>query len=52
MSVILSAFSAIFAYVLALLDGKGGLAGWSCEYLITLYVIKESVTHATRDLHY
>ncbi|PNH51357.1 hypothetical protein VD0002_g4458 [Verticillium dahliae] len=34
MSVILSAFSAIFAYVLALLDGKGGLAGWSWIFII------------------
>ncbi|KAG7135709.1 putative transporter like protein [Verticillium longisporum] len=34
MSVVLSAFSAIFAYVLALLDGKGGLAGWSWIFII------------------
>ncbi|KAM0324867.1 hypothetical protein ACHAQA_007833 [Verticillium albo-atrum] len=34
MSVILSGFSAIFAYVLALLDGKGGLGGWSWIFII------------------
>jgi MFS transporter, ACS family, DAL5 transporter family protein len=33
LSVIFSGFSGIFAYVLALLEGKGGLNGWSCESL-------------------
>jgi MFS family permease len=31
LSVIASGFAAIFAYVLTLLDGKGGLAGWRCK---------------------
>lgn len=31
-SVIAGGFSAIFAYVLSLLRGKGGLNGWSCTF--------------------
>lgn len=31
LSVVFSGFSAIFAYVLALLEGHGGLNGWSCK---------------------
>ncbi|KAK0387423.1 LOW QUALITY PROTEIN: hypothetical protein NLU13_5735 [Sarocladium strictum] len=34
LSVIASGFAAIFAYVLTLLDGKGGLAGWRWIFII------------------
>ncbi|KAH6685013.1 major facilitator superfamily domain-containing protein [Plectosphaerella plurivora] len=34
LSVIFSGFSGIFAYVLALLEGKGGLNGWSWIFII------------------
>lgn len=37
MAVILSGFAPIFAYVLTLLGGKGGLNGWRCESLALFF---------------